>query len=214
MIPRKPISWRGEIGNPDLETLADKLIAVLSIARHSRRYNPIREDEISTAHGKWLYHWVKSAFEMTPFGINYICENEPAVITVKLNDNETKESKLYATAGIYALYHHPNGSIITYEAGIVASFEDLIKVYYLKDRIERENPRWDDIGVTIKQTKGNFESQREVRRELIPLKTNRPIIYSPANGENWPQISAEELMHSGFPAWIDRVNENVLCTGK
>ncbi|PIN80404.1 hypothetical protein COV11_04105 [Candidatus Woesearchaeota archaeon CG10_big_fil_rev_8_21_14_0_10_30_7] len=208
---RHPVVWMGDIGNEDLEKLADNLINVLSTARYSRKYDPIREDELSTGHGRCFLSWLRNTLELTPFGVSYICEDKKEkYVKVDLGNGDIRESKLFATAGIYAIHHLPDLSLVTTDVGIVASFEDLIKVYSLRN-IKKNNPRWDSVGQIIKQKKGENEMLEYKSGKLV--KNGRPICYEYLIDQIGTNIFIRDLEFTGFPCYINQNNPRVICLG-
>lgn len=220
------------IGNKELEVLTDNLSEIMRRARYSQKYRPVRSNHLNTDYGKNLYAWLRGMFLWTPFGISYVHENETGVsVPVKLKDDTIKEIKLYATAGVYTLDHDPQLSITTTDMAIVASFEDLIKVYSrvatsggrgeieiewyeeskcdvetgiseFEKRHGRIDRNWYDVGMRIQQRIGDFELRN----------SGRPVFYEYVVGDDFGTGRlVEELRRTGFPCYIGGSNPGVLC---
>lgn len=219
------------MGNRELEVLTDNLSEILRRARYSQKYRPVRSNHLNTDYGKNLYAWLRGMFLWTPFGISYVHENETGVsVPVKLKDDTIKETKLYATAGVYTLEHDPQLSITTMDMAIVAEFEDLIKVYSrvatsggrgeidiewyeeirssdvekmeFEKRRGRIDRNWYDVGMRIQQRIGNLELRN----------SGRPVFYEYVVSDDFGTGRlVEELRKTGFPCYIGGSDPGILC---
>ena len=224
------------MGSQELEELTDNLMEILGRARYSQKYRPIRDNNLGTP-GRELLAWLRGLCMWTPFGVSYIHENETGVsVPVELKNGEIKETKLYATAGIYTLEHDPQLSIHTTEMAIVASFEDLIKVYSrvaTSGGIGEIDIEWYEEVATGPEevAKGNyahFEKKRgRIDRNWYDLglriqqrvgnfelrNSGRPIFYEYIVGDDFGTGRlVKELSGTGFPSYIGGSNPGILCS--
>jgi len=205
------------MGSQELEELTDNLMEILGRARYSQKYRPIRDNNLGTP-GRELLAWLRG-----------LCP-------VELKNGEIKETKLYATAGIYTLEHDPQLSIHTTEMAIVASFEDLIKVYSrvaTSGGIGEIDIEWYEEVATGPEevAKGNyahFEKKRgRIDRNWYDLglriqqrvgnfelrNSGRPIFYEYIVGDDFGTGRlVKELSGTGFPSYIGGSNPGILCS--